>query len=124
MAARDLHDLLRCWEVWDRFWCASAHMQHLLYRQETRWPGYYYRGDFPEIDDENWRCFVNSRYDVTTNTWTMVDWLRPHVESVTVVHPPHVKLITKAKVMTDKKASLALAKLHAAGLWATMQHDR
>ena len=22
-------------------------MRHLLYRKETRWPGYYYRADYP-----------------------------------------------------------------------------
>lgn len=54
--------------------------------------------------------------EMTTNTWLMVDLLSPHVHSVTVVHPPHVALITKAQVMTDKKAALALAQLHAAGL--------
>jgi transposase len=75
----------------------------------------------PNSEVERWIVKELSPHDavvleMTTNTWTMVDLLRPHVESVTVVHPPHVKLITKAKVMTDKKASLALAKLHAAGL--------
>lgn len=54
--------------------------------------------------------------EMTTNTWTMVDALEPYVHSVTVVHPPHLSLITRAQVMTDKKASLALAQLHAAGL--------
>jgi len=54
--------------------------------------------------------------EMTTNTWTMVDLLEPHVQSVTVVHPPYVHLITRAQVMTDKKAALALAQLHAAGL--------
>lgn len=54
--------------------------------------------------------------EMTTNTWFFVDVLTPHVQSVTVVHPPHVSLITKAQVMNDKKASLILAKLHAAGL--------
>jgi adenylylsulfate reductase subunit A len=80
MAARDLHDLLRCWEVWDRFWCAQTHLQHLLYRKETRWPGYYYRGDYPKLDDENWKCFVNSRYDTAKNDWTMSK--RPYVQII------------------------------------------
>jgi transposase len=54
--------------------------------------------------------------EMTTNTWFFVDALTPFVSSVTVVHPPHVALITQAQVMNDKKASLILAKLHAAGL--------
>ena len=71
VAARDRHDLLRCWELWDRIWCAEAHARHILFRQETRWPGYYYRGDFPKLDDENWRVFVNSRYDRATGEWAL-----------------------------------------------------
>ena len=71
LAARDLHELLRCWEVWDRTWCAEAHMRHLLFRTETRWPGYYYRMDHPKLDDENWKVFVNSRYDAKTGDWQL-----------------------------------------------------
>ena len=71
LAARDLHDLLRCWEVWDRTWCAEAHMRHLLFRQETRWPGYYYRADYPTLDDKNWKVFVNSRYDAAKGEWQL-----------------------------------------------------
>lgn len=69
--ARDLHDLLRCWEVRDRAWCAEAHVRHVLFREETRWPGYYYRADFPHLDDANWKVFVNSRYDPDRGTWEM-----------------------------------------------------
>lgn len=54
--------------------------------------------------------------EMTTNTWKMHDLLAPHVLSVTVVHPPHVALIVRAQVKTDKKAALTLAQLHAAGL--------
>lgn len=62
LAARDRHELLRCWELRDRIWCGEAHLRHILFRAETRWPGYYYRGDHPRIDEENWHCFVNSRW--------------------------------------------------------------
>jgi transposase len=54
--------------------------------------------------------------EMTLNTWTLHDAMLPHVHSVTVVHPPHVKLITRAQVKTDKRAALALAQLHCAGL--------
>ncbi len=54
--------------------------------------------------------------EMTTNTWQLYDELLPHVHSVTVVHPPHVALITQAMVMTDKIAALTLARLHAKGL--------
>jgi adenylylsulfate reductase subunit A len=71
VAARDRHELLRCWELRDRIWCGEAHMRHILHRKETRWPGYYYRGDFPRIDDENWKVFVNSKYDAATGEWEL-----------------------------------------------------
>ena len=69
LAAADLHDLLRCWENYHRIWAAEAHTRHINFREETRYPGYYYRGDFPVVDDENWKCFTNSKYDLESNTW-------------------------------------------------------
>lgn len=54
--------------------------------------------------------------EMTTNTWEMYDILLPHVHSVTVVHPPHVALITRAQVMTDRLAARHLAHLLAKGL--------
>jgi transposase len=54
--------------------------------------------------------------EMTTNSFQLYDDLQPHVHSVTVVHPPHVALITRAQVMTDKIAARTLAKLHAVGL--------
>lgn len=54
--------------------------------------------------------------EMTTNAFQLHDDLRPHVHSVTLVHPPEVQLITRAQVMTDKKAALTLARLHAKGL--------
>jgi transposase len=54
--------------------------------------------------------------EMTTNTWQLYDDLLPHVGSITVVHPPHVALITRAQVMNDKIAAAALARLLAKGL--------
>ena len=54
--------------------------------------------------------------EMTTNSWDTYDQLVDHCHSVTVVHPPDVKLITDSPVMTDKKACEALAMLLAAGL--------
>jgi transposase len=54
--------------------------------------------------------------EMTTNAFQLYDDFEPHVHSVTLVHPPHVKLITRAQVMTDKIAASTLARLHAAGL--------
>jgi transposase len=54
--------------------------------------------------------------EMTTNTYLFFDIIKPLVHSVTVVHPPHVSLIVRAQVKTDKKAALTLAQLHASGL--------
>jgi adenylylsulfate reductase subunit A len=69
MAAANLHELLRCFENYHRILSVEAHARHILFREESRYPGYYYRGDFNKIDDANWKCFTNSVYHVDTNTW-------------------------------------------------------
>ena len=71
LAAGDLHELMRCWEIFHRIYTVEAHCRHILFRQETRFPGFYYRTDFMGQDDENWFCFVNSTYNKKTNEWTM-----------------------------------------------------
>jgi adenylylsulfate reductase subunit A len=71
MAAANLHELMRCWENYHRILSVEAHARHILFREESRYPGYYYRGDFDKIDDVNWKAFVNSRYDADNNTWEM-----------------------------------------------------
>jgi adenylylsulfate reductase subunit A len=64
LAARDLHELLRCWENYHRLWTVRLHMQHIQFRQESRYPGFYYRADCMGLDDSKWKCFVNSKYDM------------------------------------------------------------
>ena len=81
LAARDAHELMRCWELVHRAWVGEAHIRHLLHRKETRWPGYYYRPDYPKLDDENWRVFVNSRRDPETGRWDV--FTRPYHRMVT-----------------------------------------
>jgi len=71
MRAKDLHELLRAWENYHRIIAAEAHMKHIQFREETRYPGYYYRADFRDLDDENWKCFVNSTYDRKTREWSL-----------------------------------------------------
>ena len=69
MAAGDLHELMRAWENYHRIWCVESHIRHIEFRKESRYPGFYYREDFPSVDDENWKCFVNSTYDPKTAEW-------------------------------------------------------
>ena len=71
MAASNLHELMRCWENYHRILSLEAHARHILYRQESRYPGYYYRGDFDFIDDNNWKVFTCSTYNMETGEFTM-----------------------------------------------------
>jgi adenylylsulfate reductase subunit A len=72
LAAPDLHELMRCWENVQRMWQAEAHTRTILFREETRWPGYYRRADFPTMDEENWNCFANCRWNPGTDEWEMI----------------------------------------------------
>lgn len=69
LAAGDLHELMRCWEIYHRIWTVEAHLRHIQFRKETRYPGFYYQADYPGQDDENWFCFTNSKYDPKAGTW-------------------------------------------------------
>jgi len=69
LAADNLHELMRCWEIYHRIWTVESHLRHIQYRKETRYPGFYYQSDHPGTDDENWFCFVNSKYDPKAETW-------------------------------------------------------
>jgi adenylylsulfate reductase subunit A len=69
LAARDLHELMRAWEQYHRILSGEAHLRHILFREESRYPGYYYRADFLSIDDSKWKVFTISQYDKNTNEW-------------------------------------------------------
>jgi adenylylsulfate reductase subunit A len=71
LGAKDLHELMRCWENVQRTWQAEAHVRSILFREETRWPGYYFRADTPKMDDANWKVFVNCKWDPKTSKWEM-----------------------------------------------------
>jgi|UniRef100_A0A7V6A596 adenylylsulfate reductase subunit A len=69
LAARDLHELMRAWEQYHRILAGEAHLRHILFREESRYPGYYYRADFLNIDDNKWKVFTISQYNKETNEW-------------------------------------------------------
>ena len=71
LGAENLHQLMRCWENVHRMYQAEAHMRTILFREETRWPGYYFRADYPKLDNANWLCFVNCKMDPVTEDWEM-----------------------------------------------------
>ncbi len=69
LAAENTHELMRCWENIHRLWQARSHILSMLYREETRWPGYYFRTDFPQLS-EDWKVFVNCRREPGTGQWS------------------------------------------------------
>ena len=80
LIASDLHELMKVHEVLDRIDVAQVLVEHLLYRQETRWPAYQTRMDYPERDDKRWLKFVNSRRDPETGSIEMIE--RPYEKLV------------------------------------------
>ena len=71
IAAENIHELLRAWELKHRVLASESVLQHTLFRKETRWPGYYYRGDAMKVDDKNWHVLTVSRRDPKTGEYTM-----------------------------------------------------
>jgi adenylylsulfate reductase subunit A len=71
IAAENVHELLRAWELKHRTLASEAVFHHTLFRKETRWPGYYYRGDAMKVDDDNWHVLTVSRRDPKTGEYTM-----------------------------------------------------
>ncbi|MFW5999310.1 MAG: adenylyl-sulfate reductase subunit alpha [Halanaerobiaceae bacterium] len=61
LRADNFHDLMSCREIIDRIEIARVLVQHLLYREETRWPAFQSRVDYPEKNDKEWLKFVNSK---------------------------------------------------------------
>lgn len=79
LIARDLHELMEAHEVIDRLDVAEVLVHHLLFREETRWPGWQSRVDFPGVD-EKLDCFVNSRRDIGTGE--LLVFTRPYEQIV------------------------------------------
>jgi adenylylsulfate reductase subunit A len=71
LGAEDLHQLQRAWELQHRVLASESVTHHTMFRKETRWPGYYYRGDHMKLDDNDWHCFTLSQYHQETGEWEM-----------------------------------------------------
>jgi adenylylsulfate reductase, subunit A len=71
LGAEDIHQLQRAWELYHRVLTSEAVIRHTLFRQETRWPGYYYRADHPKLVDPDWHVFTSSQYDEKKDEWHM-----------------------------------------------------
>jgi adenylylsulfate reductase subunit A len=71
VGAEDYHQLMRAWELKHRALTSQCVTEHTMFREETRWPGYYYRGDHMKLDDDNWHCLTVSRRDPKTGKFSM-----------------------------------------------------
>jgi adenylylsulfate reductase subunit A len=71
IGADSLHQLQRAWELHHRVVTSEAVTRHTLFREETRWPGYYYRADHPKLVDPDWHVFTCSHYDPRSGAWEM-----------------------------------------------------
>ncbi len=80
LIARDIHELMLAHEAIDRLDVAEVLVHHLLFREETRWPGFTKRLEYPEIDDESWLKFANSRKDPATGRIEMMT--RPYEQLI------------------------------------------
>jgi adenylylsulfate reductase subunit A len=80
LKAGDLHEMMEANETMDRVDVAEAVVHHLKARRETRWAGWQTRSDYPERDDVNFDCFVETRRDPATG---MVEtFTRPYEQLV------------------------------------------
>ena len=52
-------------------WQAEIHVRTILAREETRWPGYYFRSDTPEMK-KDWEVFINFVYHADKGEWEMI----------------------------------------------------
>lgn len=80
LVAKDLHELMEAHGVIDRIDVSEVLVHHLMYREETRWPGWQTRADFPEKNDEKFDCFVNSRRNTETGEVEM--FTRPYEQII------------------------------------------
>jgi len=80
LKASDLHELMQANETMDRVDVAEAVVHHLKARRETRWAGWQTRMDYPERDDVNFDCFVETRRDPATGEVTA--FTRPYEQLV------------------------------------------
>jgi adenylylsulfate reductase subunit A len=66
LRAEDLHELMQAMETMDRVDVAQAVVHHLKARKETRWAGWQTRTDYPEKNDVDFDCFIETRREPAT----------------------------------------------------------
>ena len=59
--AADFQELMYIYELRERLVVCRSVIAHLSARKETRWHSFAENLDYPQKDDANWKCYVNSR---------------------------------------------------------------
>ena len=79
IGAEDQDQLQRAEELRHRQLASESVTHHTLFLAETRWLGYYYRGDHMQLDDNKWHRVTPSHYDRNSGEWVMEKALVYHV---------------------------------------------
>ena len=61
--AADFQELMYIYELRERLVVCRSVIAHLGARKETRWHSFAENLDYPQKDDANWKCYVNSRLE-------------------------------------------------------------
>ena len=61
--AEDFQELMYIYELRERLTICRSVIAHLKARKETRWHSFAENLDYPERDDNNFKCFVNSKLE-------------------------------------------------------------
>lgn len=61
--AEDFQELMYIYELRERLTVCRSVIAHLKARKETRWHSFAENLDYPERDDNNFKCFVNSKME-------------------------------------------------------------
>ncbi len=63
LCAEDMHELMLIYELCERLTVCKILIAHLRARKETRWHSFAENLDYPERDNENYLCCINSRLE-------------------------------------------------------------
>lgn len=63
LCAKDMHELMLIYELCERLTVCKSLIEHLRARKETRWHSFAENLDYPEKDDENYLCYINSKLE-------------------------------------------------------------
>jgi len=105
----------------NRFVALDTHKRYLVFgavdaqQNVVMQPHRVYLDEFSSWADRNLQPTDAVVIEASANTWHLYDQLQPRVASVTVAHPMLVQWITKTRVKTDRRDTIKLARLLAAG---------